>query len=146
LLAEAKKLGETPIELYAVSYLKPAVRARGMGDGSDFEQYRVKETLIEYPPSDFVDKLFTPGTVNSTTVLADQPGNIQYVAVVTHRVEPTVMQFQRDTSPSYGMRPNQLLSELEQRNRVTYRFEVRDEMRKKAGFSLVESAPSLTPE
>ena len=138
LMDAAKKLGETPFDLYRVAYLRPAVQARpGMTGGSEFEQYRAPETLIEYPPRDLVEKLLTPGTKNSTVLLTDQPGNLQYVAVVTNRLEPSVKEFQFATSSFRG--PSQLQGTIEHQNRVLYRFEVQDSLRKKAGWKLSET-------
>jgi hypothetical protein len=141
LMDAAKKLGETPFDLYRVAYLRPAVQARaGMGSGADFEEYRVPESLIEYAPRDLVEKLLTPGTLKSTVLLSDQPGNIQYVAVITNRMEPSVKEFQRDTSPL--LRPSQLLGTIEHQNRIYYRLDVQNNLRKKAGLNLNETTAS----
>ncbi len=141
LMDAAKKLGETPFDLYRVSYLRPAVQARaGMGSGAEFEQYRVPESLIEYAPSDLLEKLLTPGTLKSTVLLSDQPGNIQYVAVITNRMEPSIKEFQRDTAPF--LRPSQMLTTVEHQNRLYYRLDVQNNLRKKAGLNLNEAAAS----
>jgi hypothetical protein len=137
LLDAAKKLGETPFDLFAIAHLRPSLQSRApIGGGADFEAYKPPEENIEYPPINFVDKLMDPGTKNSAVVLADQPKNIEYVAVVTNRVEPTVKDFQRDTSPI--IRQNPMLSALEEDKRLSYRIGVMSHLREKAGLQINE--------
>jgi hypothetical protein len=139
LLDAAKKLNETPFDLFGVAYLKKSLQSRpSIGGGSDFEPYRPPEDKIEYPPFDFMPKLMEPGAVKSTAVLADQPENIEYVAVVINRVEPTIREFQMDTSPV--VRQNQLLARMEQDKRLAYRFGVMKHLREKAGLQVLETA------
>ncbi|CAN5477175.1 hypothetical protein BH10PLA2_BH10PLA2_19520 [soil metagenome] len=137
MLDAAKKLGETPFDLYRVAYVRPAIQSRAMGGREEFEQYKAPENLIEFPPTNLVEKVMTPGTLKSAVVLADQPGNIQYVAVVTNRIEPTVAEFQRSTS-SYTQ--NRMLATIEQEKRVFYRFEVMNNLREQAGMKINEAA------
>ena len=135
LLDAAKKLNETPFDVYGIAYLKKSLQSRpAIGGGADFEGYRPPEDKFEYPPYDFMPKLMEPGTVKSAVVLADQPENIEYVAVVINRVEPTIREFQMDTSPV--VRQNQLLARMEQDKRLAYRFGVMKQLREKAGLDI----------
>ncbi len=139
LLDAAKKLNEKPFDLIGVAYLKPALQSRAnLGGGSDFQPYRPPEDKIEYPAYDFMEKLMDPGTVKSAVVLANQPKTIEYVAVVTNRVEPTVRDFQRDTMSVFQINP--LLADLEREKRLSYRIAVMVELREKAKLQILEGA------
>ena len=138
LMDAAKKLNETPFDLFGVAYLKKSVQSRAsIGGGSDFEAYRPPEDKIEYPPYDFMPKLMDPGTVKSTVVLANQPEDIEYVAVVTNRLEPTIKEFQQDTSPV--IRQNPMVQAHEQNESFTYRLPAKNHLREKAGLQITES-------
>lgn len=143
LLDAEKRLGLKAFDLFGVAHLRQSLQSRApIGGGTDFEAYRPPEKEIEYPPIDFVDKLMDPGTRNSVVVLADQPKNIEYVAVVTNRVDPTVNDFQRDTSPV--IRQSQMLTALENDKRLSYRIGVINHLRDKAGLQINEkTAQSL---
>ena len=144
LLDAAKKLNETPFDLFGVAYLKKSLQSRpAIGGGSDFEPYRPPEDKIEYPQFDFITKLMDPGTVKSAVVLADQPENIEYVAVVINRVVPEIRDFQMDTSPV--IRQNQMLAAMEQDKRLAYRFGVMKQLREKAGLQILE-VPANAPD
>jgi hypothetical protein len=137
LLDAAKKLGATPFEIFGIAHLRPALQSRApIGGGADFEAFRPPEDKIEFPPIDLVDKLMDPGTKNSVVVLADQPKNIVYVAVVMNRVEPSVKDFQRDTSPLIRQSP--MLTALEQERRLGYRIAVMNHLRDNAGLHINE--------
>ena len=139
LLDAAKRLNETPFDLYGVAQLKKSLQSRpSIGGGSDFEPYRPPEDKIEFPPFDFMPKLMEPGTVKSTVVLADQPENVEYVAVVINRVEPDIREFQMDTSPV--VRQNQMLAAMEQDKRLAYRLGAMKQLREKAGLQILETA------
>ena len=133
-LREAAKK-ETLIDIDGIARLSrtPTVSPQFTGV---YGPYQVPETKIEYPSSDFVDKVLDLKQVNDVTVLTDRPKDIYYVAVLTNRSEPEMREF----------REAALLSRLQQERRMIYRLGTMDELRRQAKLKVSEEGRKMLDE
>jgi len=120
----AKQLRTQLFRLDAVARLKTSPMARA-GFGSQPEPYKVPEDKIRYARNDFVDKVVDNLTQKGDViVLTDQPIRHYYVVALVQREPPSMKEFRQAA----------LLKRLGQEQRKKYREEIRDSLRRQAGF------------
>lgn len=143
--AQAKKAGLSMIDVNAVARLrrKPMALA-GLGD--DYEFYQVPEDKIEFPAGDFVSQVLEMKTPGETRILSNDPKDTYYVAALTLRVEPSVREFEKDTSTLAIQFESALLGRLESERRVEYIKGVLDQLRAQARLRIEEDRRSMVSE
>jgi hypothetical protein len=120
----AKDLGTQTFRLDSVARLKASPLARA-GLGNQYEPFRIPEDKIRYPSADFVDRIVDDLTSKGDLiVLKDEPGRHYYVVALAQREPPSIREFRQASLRG-------VFAAEQQRK---YRQEVRDFMRKKAGF------------
>src|SRR5262249_22326374 len=145
-LTEASKsFGEKLIDLDGVARLTSPPNPRA-GMGKQYEPYKVPEDKIEYPPSDFADEVLKLKEKGEVAVISDQPKANYYVVALMQRMEPSVRDFQRDTSPSFFQYQNALVSQPEQERQREYRLALMDTLRSQAKWSINADARKLVEE
>jgi hypothetical protein len=86
-----------------------AFQSREM-DANTYRPYRVPSIKVEYPSTDFLDKLLDLKEKGQVAVLSDRPETTYYVAALVNRVEPDEAGFYQD----YSRHSSALLALIEQ--------------------------------
>lgn len=131
----AKQYGQEPFDLLGVARLKNVVQALS-GPGG-LAPYKVPEDKVEYPSTDFAEKLLSMKEQGVVETLTDMPKSHYYVAVLTQKIVPTLTEFQKDTAPR-GFRQNEYMERLEKERRKEYRLACLKQLEDKARYAVLD--------
>jgi hypothetical protein len=116
------------------------------GLSGQYQDYKVPEDKIEYPDPNFVKDVLALKTKGDVTVLSDKPKEHYYVVALTNRNEPTIHEFQLNTTPLFPQRDfplqqgNDLLIRFEQERQHEYRVACLERLRTQANLWINDEA------
>jgi hypothetical protein len=111
------------------------------GMSARYSPFNVPEKVIEYPETDFVERVLGLKEKGDVLVLSNQPQDRYFVAALVERHEPTFSEFYADTNPGLqDFGGNELFGRFEQERRNQYREEVIKKLREQAQANLTDDA------
>jgi hypothetical protein len=112
------------------------------GVDASYEEYKVPEKDMEYPPGDFLDKIMNLKEKGEVAFFSDRPEAHFYVAALVERFEPSIKDFYSDSS-TFSFQGNTLLKRFEDEKRKQYRREIMAALREQARARLTDNSDVL---